>query len=170
MRDLQQIRHYLHQHPELSGKESETFSFIRAQLLGLGISDISSIGSPKSLLAKVPGTGEGKNILFRCELDALPIDEQNDVAYRSDVVGVSHKCGHDGHMTILLGLAEKLVQQPPTGNSYLLFQSAEEIGAGAQAVLDANELDAKAIDFVYALRLMAEHRIKTNLSTKKSFG
>jgi len=151
MQDLQQIRQYLHQNPELSSYEIETSDYIIKQLRALGISEISSVGEPKSILATINGTAPGAHILFRCELDALPIHEENNIDYRSEVAGVSHKCGHDGHMTILLGLAEKLIQHPLAGKIYLLFQSSEEIGIGAQAVLDSTELDAKAIDYVFAL-------------------
>jgi amidohydrolase len=151
MQDLQEIRHYLHQHPELSKNESATSKYIIEQFKSIGISDVKSVGNPKSILAKIAGQGKGKTILFRCELDALPIHEQNEFEYRSKVDGVSHKCGHDGHMTIMLGLAYKLVQQQLSGDVYLLFQSAEEIGHGAQAVLDSGELNDKSIDYVFAL-------------------
>lgn len=151
MQDLQEIRHYLHQHPELSKNESATSKYIIEKLKSIGVNEIATIGEPKSILAKISGKRKGKTILFRCELDALPIHEQNEFEYRSRVDGVSHKCGHDGHMTILLGLANKLNQYTPFSDVYLLFQSAEEIGLGAQAVLDTEELNDKSIDYVFAL-------------------
>src|SRR5699024_962593 len=95
----------------------------------------------------------GKTILFRSELDALPIQDVNEhLPYRSVVPGKSHKCGHDGHMTILIGLAEKLVRNPPpSGKILLLFQPGEEDGQGARGILNSGKLKEFAIDFIFAL-------------------
>jgi metal-dependent amidase/aminoacylase/carboxypeptidase family protein len=77
------------------------------------------------ILAIYKGKEEGKTVLFRCELDALPIDEINTFEHRSVNNGVSHKCGHDGHIAILCGLATELhFQRPETGTAMLLFQPA----------------------------------------------
>ena len=75
------------------------------------------------------------SILFRCELDALPIKETNSFEHKSVKNTISHKCGHDGHMAILCGLASELHhQRPEKGNVILLFQPAEENGSGAEKV------------------------------------
>lgn len=90
--------------------------------------------------------------LFRCELDALPIMEENIFAHRSGNEGVSHKCGHDGHMAIVTGLAERLAQdRPATGKAWLLYQPAEENGEGAKAVMADERMKAIGPDRVYAL-------------------
>ncbi|HQW06525.1 MAG TPA: amidohydrolase [Flavobacteriales bacterium] len=149
---LTALRRELHAHPELSGKESHTAERISALLARL---------KPDDLLTQVGGTGvmalfdsgkPGPTRLFRCELDALPITEVNTFEYRSSVDGVSHKCGHDGHMTILYGLAEELAAQRPTaGKVWLLFQPAEENGEGAKAVMADERMQAIVPDRVYAL-------------------
>lgn len=149
---LRNLRHYLHRNPELSGKEKHTAEFI---------SDFLKELNPDELHAKIGGFGvaavfngkeDGAHFLFRCELDALPIDEQTEIDYRSQQKGVSHKCGHDGHMAILSGLALVLSKERPScGKVTLLFQPAEEIGKGAALVLEDELLKAAAPDFVYAL-------------------
>lgn len=88
------------------------------------------------LLFCFPGTGNGENVLLRCELDALAIEEINDFQYKSQQPGVSHKCGHDGHMAILFGVGKYLQSSETKGDAYLLFQPAEENGMGAKKVLD----------------------------------
>jgi metal-dependent amidase/aminoacylase/carboxypeptidase family protein len=91
-----------------------------------------------------------KTILFRCELDALPIHEINTFEHRSLTNGVSHKCGHDGHMAILCGLAIELDRQPETGKVILLFQPAEEDGSGAQKCFQTQNL-LHLTDYVFCL-------------------
>ncbi len=150
---LQKIRHHLHQHPEVSGEEQETAQFIKEKLKALGLKKIYDNFFSHALLAEIDSGKAGKTILFRCELDALPIQETNDnLDYKSVRDGISHKCGHDGHMTMLLGLAEKLTQTPPQqGKIYFLFQPSEENGQGAKGVLASKILADKDIDFVFAL-------------------
>lgn len=152
MSKLAGFRRHLHEYPEVSGKEAKTAAFIKEVLAGLG---------PDRLLTEVGGTGllayfdsarPGPALLFRAELDALPIQEENDFSYRSATPGVSHKCGHDGHMSILLGLAHWLHgQRPAKGKVLLLFQPSEENGAGAKAVLEDPRLSDLQLDFVFAL-------------------
>lgn len=150
---LVSIRRHLHQHPEVSGAENETANYIMETL--------RSQFAPDELLTELGGTGiaacyrgikEGPTVLFRAELDALPIAEENDdLDYRSQRPGVSHKCGHDGHMTILLGLASYLSANPPEkGQVVLLFQPSEENGAGASKVLEDERFQVIQPDCVYA--------------------
>lgn len=97
------------------------------------------------------GKEAGKNIMIRGDIDALPIHESSPFAYQSEHAGVSHKCGHDGHSTILLGLARRLSETPPArGEVCLLFQPAEEIGKGAEAVLKDSNFKFQA-DYAFAL-------------------
>lgn len=146
------IRRHLHQYPELSGKEVETARYIAHKL--------QSDYAPDQIIEGLGGTGlaaiydsrsSGPTVLFRCELDALPIQEVNDFDYQSEWSGISHKCGHDGHMTVLIGLAAWLQSHPPTrGRVVLLFQPAEETGAGAVQVLTDPTFDYIRPDFAYA--------------------
>lgn len=149
---LSDFRKELHAHPELSGKETETAQRIKAELKKY---------KPKKIIDKLGGNGiaaffegktPGKTILFRAELDALPIQETNTFDYASKTKNVSHKCGHDGHMTILVGLAKNLSENPPEkGTAVLLFQPAEETGAGAKAVLEEPKFKEIKPDFLFAL-------------------
>ncbi len=149
---LTAFRRELHQHPELSGKEFNTAKKVTRFLKSF---------QPDELLENLGGTGiaaiyksdkPGKSILIRCELDALPIHEINDFDYRSNNEDVSHKCGHDGHMTIVAGLASQLHhQRPAEGKVILLFQPAEENGEGAAAILADERFEKIKPDYVFAL-------------------
>jgi len=150
--DFKEIRHYLHQHPELSGEEKNTSSYVLNQLKSLGDITVHQDFSEHSLLAEINFNKPGKTLLFRAELDALPITEENDFDYASGNKHVSHKCGHDGHMTMLLSLAKQLQENPlPSGKILLLFQSSEETGKGAKAILDSKKLEEFSIDYVFSL-------------------
>ncbi len=149
--ELKQIRRYIHARPELSGKEVATAAYVCQQL---------EVLTPTVLWKEVGGTGvvatfdsgrEGQHLLFRAELDALPIQESNTFSYRSIHPGISHKCGHDGHTTVLLGLARLLYQQQDwKGKVSLLFQPAEETGAGALAMLVDSRIQGMQVDAAYA--------------------
>jgi amidohydrolase len=148
---LVQLRHELHRHPELSGKETATANriveFAKAYQPSQIISGIGGHG-----LAIVYAYGDGPAVMIRCELDALPIAEANDFVYRSVNPGVSHKCGHDGHMTIVAGLCPWLQQQQfKKGKVIMLFQPAEETGQGAAAVLKDPAFASIRPDYVFAL-------------------
>lgn len=130
------LRHALHAHPELSGGEAATAARLEEFFAPL---------EPDEIVRGIAGTGiafcfgderRGPTILLRSELDALPIREVNAVPYRSQVDGVSHKCGHDGHMAILSAAGLAIAKRRPTaGRVVLLFQPAEETGAGAAEVV-----------------------------------
>ena len=145
------MRHYLHAHPELSGHETETAKTV-SKYLAFCHPDLMIEGLGGTGIAAVFDSGKkGKTVLFRSELDALPIQEINDFPYRSKFDGVAHKCGHDGHTTILLGLAGILSKNPPKkGRVVLLFQPAEENGTGAHAVLEDKRFQQILPDFVFA--------------------
>ena len=146
-----EIRHQLHAHPELSNQEVWTSAFVVEQLKKLGVSKIHTHFAQHSILAEIDGLAAGKTLLFRCELDALPIQEVNTFAHRSLNEGISHKCGHEGHAATMLAFAQKLMQHPPkTGTFLLFFQSAEEIGEGAKAALNSGIFNAFSIDYAYA--------------------
>lgn len=146
------LRKYLHANPELSGFEEKTSRFVIEHLRELGIQKIHHGFSMYSVLAEIDGKQEGKTILFRCELDALPIQELNTFEHQSKVDRVSHKCGHDGHMAIMLAFAEKLMQNPPEkGKILLFFQSAEETGQGAKGAIDSGVFNQYQIDYAISL-------------------
>ena len=145
------IRHTLHANPELSGEESNTAAFIVAQLQGLGIEKIHTGFAQHCVVAEIDGEEAGKTVLFRCELDALPIQEINDFAYKSLKNGISHKCGHDGHSATMLAFAQKLQQKKlKHGKVLLFFQSAEENAEGAKTALDSGFFEQFSIDYAFA--------------------
>lgn len=136
IRELTAFRHELHRAPELSGEEKETARRV-CEMLAPTKPDKVLTGLGGHGVAAVYDSGKpGPTILFRSELDALPIQELGKVEYHSQVPGKAHLCGHDGHSTILLGFGRILSRARPTsGRVVLMFQPAEENGAGAVAVV-----------------------------------
>lgn len=152
IKELISIRHYLHANPELSEEEHNTADFIAKELKNYSNCEVVTNIGGTGVLAIFSGESDGETILFRCELDALPIKEINEFSYKSKVDNVSHKCGHDGHIAILLGLAKVLSKQKsPKGKIVLLFQPAEEVGLGAKAVLNDIKFSKIRPDYVFAL-------------------
>lgn len=149
---LTALRHDLHRHPELSGQEIETARRISAFVQPFGPARIvNGLGGTGVAVVYDFGAG-GPTLLFRAELDALPIGETNTFAHRSDRVGVSHKCGHDGHAAALAGLAPWLHSRSfGAGRVILLFQPAEETGKGAKAILDDPRFADLRPDYVFSL-------------------
>ncbi len=148
---LTQIRKTLHAHPEISEHEFETQNRILSFLSDETTANTKKIGNT-GVFASFESSVPGPTVMIRGDIDALPIAEINSFDYKSTTEGVSHKCGHDGHTTILLGLAQLLSQQAISkGKVLLLFQPAEENGMGAEAVLADDEFKKETIDFVFAL-------------------
>ncbi|MFD0963306.1 amidohydrolase [Pseudofulvibacter geojedonensis] len=148
---LYPLRHKLHSFPELSGKEIKTQKLIVDFLKTHTTCNIKSIANT-GVLAIFNNENSNKTILFRADIDALPIHEINNFKHKSKVKVVSHKCGHDGHTAILLGLAKKITDNPINDTSIiLLFQPAEEIGKGAALALKDSFFDKIKIDYVFAL-------------------
>lgn len=148
---INEIRKYLHQNPELSREENLTSDFIASFFTELkGYSLTRNLGYYGLIATRK--FGDGPAIAFRAELDALPILEKSNVEYTSKNQGISHACGHDGHMSILLNLARKLEENPPkSGTVHFLFQSAEETGEGAEAMAGTEKLTGLNIDYCFAL-------------------
>ena len=152
MKELIQLRQELHKYPELSGNESETANRVLLFLSNYPPNEIIINLGGEGIIAIYKGKKTGKSVLFRCELDALPIQEINSFNYKSINEGISHKCGHDGHMAILCGLAKKLYKNPlEKGTVILLFQPSEEDGNGARNVLYDSNFRTIKPDFVFAL-------------------
>lgn len=150
--ELKEIRHEIHKHPEVSGRETSTSERIVSFLKDLNPDElITGIGG-NGLIARFKGNKKGPVVLFRSELDALPIQETCDIPYKSVTDNVSHKCGHDGHMAILLGFSKIISQhRPEKGDILILFQPAEETGEGAGWMLDDKKTDQFHPDYVFAL-------------------
>lgn len=168
-----ELRRWLHAHPELSEREQQTAARIGERLAAIGQARLlEGLGSMQSgLCAAYDGQDPGPTVLIRCELDALPIAETNHFEHRSKVAGVSHKCGHDGHMATLVRLAELLAESPPPrGRVLLLFQPAEETGTGARAVLKDPRFQALGPpDFVYAFHNVPRFELGTVLIRRGVF-
>jgi hippurate hydrolase len=142
-----EIRRELHRHPELSWKETRTASRICEFLDDLGIAhrkDVAGTG----VLAEIPAANEGPAIALRADIDALPIHEETGLPFASQVDGVMHACGHDGHASMLLGAAALLAREPQLPAPVrLIFQPAEEVGRGAPAMIEAGGLDGVGMIF-----------------------
>lgn len=148
---LELLRKELHQHPELSQQEQGTAGRIRAYLGQHSNGVVSTVANTGVLVTFDSGI-EGQSVLLRADIDALPISEINDFAYKSNIVGVSHKCGHDGHTAIMLGVSRMLSMHPiKKGKAVLLFQPSEENGMGAKAVLNDDQFKKLEFDYVFAL-------------------
>lgn len=134
--EIRAFRQELHRNPEISGEESQTALRVKDKLaLTRPNRIVAGIGG-HGLAAVYEGAAPGPTVMIRAELDGLPIEEVSTIAHRSTVAGKGHLCGHDGHMAILMALAKGLGQKrPATGRAVLMFQPAEENGAGAAAVL-----------------------------------
>lgn len=153
MQTLIDFRRELHRYPELSGAELQTAQRVVSYLRPLGPGCIWENIGGAGVVALFDSGQAGPCLLLRAELDALPIQEVNDFIYRSQYPSVAHKCGHDGHTTILLGVAAALQQRAlRQGKLLLLFQPAEETGAGASAMLDDPQwANIPSPDYVFAL-------------------
>ncbi len=147
------IRRHLHRFPELSFKEYETSKYIIQQLKDNGITAhaIAKTGVYALIDTKRPGP----TIAFRADIDALPIKEENNVAYASEKPGIMHACGHDGHVAILLGFAKVLNQNNADlkGKIMLLFQPGEESADNSGALSIMNQGILKNVDAVFALHI-----------------
>jgi amidohydrolase len=159
LEELIQLRHELHKHPEVSGNEKGTANRILLFLSKYSPNEIITNLGGEGILAIYKGKNEGKSVLFRCELDALPIQEINSFDYKSIYKGVSHKCGHDGHMAILCGLAKNLHENPlEKGTVMLLFQPSEEDGNGAKRVITDSKFETIKPDFAFALHNLPSYK------------
>lgn len=136
-------RRHLHEHPELSFQETETANYVFETLSSFPHLELSRPTST-SVFARLVGGKPGKVLALRADMDALPIDEENQLPFTSKTPGVMHACGHDGHTAMLLGAAKILSQHRDelAGEVRFIFQHAEElIPGGAQELVDLGLLD-----------------------------
>ncbi|WP_346433421.1 amidohydrolase [Oricola sp.] len=146
------LRRDLHRMPEVSGKEMATAARIAGWLEGCGADDVLTDLGGHGVACVFDSGQPGPTVLFRSELDGLPIHETGQPDWRSIIPGVGHMCGHDGHMVILCGLAKRMQERRPArGRVVLLFQPAEETGAGARAVISDAQFERIRPDFAFGL-------------------
>ena len=145
-------RRYLHQHPELAFDCHDTANWIVKRLEEIGVDEIHTGIAKTGIVAIIDGQGEGPTIGLRADMDALPIEEMTGAAYASRVPGKMHACGHDGHVTMLLGAAKYLAETRKfAGRVALLFQPAEEDGGGGQVMVQEGVMDRFGIGKVFGI-------------------
>jgi len=145
-------RRHLHQHPELSNQERETAAFIVQELTALGLAPRERVGGGFGVTATLDGGRPGPTLAFVAHIDALPLEENNDLPFRSQTHGVMHACGHDANTAVLLAFAKALagVREMVPGRARFIFEPAEETPpGGAMGMIEAGCLDE--VDAVFGL-------------------
>src|SRR5215469_13181944 len=155
--DIQAWRRDIHAHPELLYDVHRTAAFVADRLKEFGCDEVvtgmGKTGVVGVIKGKKPaGQGDVKVIGLRADMDALPIEEATGLPYASKTPGLMHACGHDGHTAMLLGAARYLAETRNfAGNAVVIFQPAEEGGAGAKAMIEDGLMDRFGIDQVYGM-------------------
>jgi amidohydrolase len=147
-------RRAIHTRPELMYEEHETAALVASRLGALGVQHRTGVGGT-GVVGLINGAGPGRTVLLRADMDALPIEEESDAPYRSRNQGVMHACGHDGHTAMLLGAARLLQERRDafSGAVKLMFQPAEEGGAGAVRMIENGLLEDPPVDAAFALHV-----------------
>src|SRR5215471_5827248 len=148
-------RRDIHRHPELAYSENRTAQKVATRLKGYGYHVTEQVGLTGILgLLRGPKAGP-QTLLYRADMDALPIQEENDVDYRSHTAGVMHACGHDAHVAIGLAVARRIAgdRDGVNGAVKFAFQPAEEGGNGAVAMIDDGVLDDPAVTGIVGLHM-----------------
>ncbi|MBB3609346.1 M20 aminoacylase family protein [Rhizobium sp. BK602] len=149
--EIIELRHDLHRYPELAFQERRTSKIVASLLSSWGYEVTTGVGGTGVVATLRGGDGE-KRIGIRADMDALPIEEATELAYASDNPGVMHACGHDGHTSILLAAARYLAETRRfSGVLTLIFQPAEEIGAGARKMISDGLFERFPVDAVFGL-------------------
>ncbi len=149
------MRRHLHAHPELSMLEFDTSAYVLERLKALPLDGIRTGVAQTGLLATLQGAKPGPVTLLRADMDALPIQEKNAAPFRSHNAGVMHACGHDGHVSMLLGAAQTLCRRRAdiAGTIVFCFQPGEEGSAGNRLMIEDGALEDPHVDRVFALHL-----------------
>ncbi len=150
--ELISLRRDFHMHPELGYQEFRTSKIVKAYLENLGIE--TKIVTETGVVGLLKGAKEGKTVLLRADMDALPVEEKTDVAYKSVEAGKMHACGHDGHTAMLLVAAKTLAnhKEQLAGNVMFVFQPNEE-QAGALNMINEGILENPKVDAAFAIHL-----------------
>ena len=158
-KDLTAIRHDLHSHPEIGFEEKRTSAIVAEQLKSYGLDEVHEGIGVTGVVGILRGTGgEGRTIGLRADMDALPMEEQTNLPYRSQNAGAFHGCGHDGHTTMLLGAARYLAANRDfKGTAMFVFQPAEEGLGGARAMLAEKLFERFPCDEIYGLHNSPVH-------------
>lgn len=150
---VSEIRHYLHENPELGFEEFKTSTFIKQQLdlIGIPYESVCETG----VIAMIEGGYPGKTVLLRADIDAISVQEEVDIPFKSKTPGLMHACGHDGHAAGLLGAAMILneIKDSIKGNIKLMFQPAEENFGGALPMIEAGILENPKVSAAFGLHL-----------------
>lgn len=154
-----ELRRYFHQHPEISKNEYNTANKISEELIKIGINPIR-VGET-GVYGEIKGKNNGKTILLRADIDALPINENTDLSFKSLNPNVMHACGHDVHTASLLGAAKILFNNKDkfNGTVKLMFQQAEEIGYGAKVFINGGYLEN--VDGAFGLHIASDLKVGT---------
>ncbi|HET6896014.1 MAG TPA: amidohydrolase, partial [Candidatus Baltobacteraceae bacterium] len=152
--DVVALRRDFHMHPELGFEEHRTAGIVAERLRKLGY-DVTTGVAGTGVVGVMRGALPGRTIMLRADMDALPILEENEHAFRSTVDGKMHACGHDGHVAMLLGAAELIANDKARlpGTVCLLFQPAEEGHGGAKVMVEEGVIERFGIERAYGLHL-----------------
>lgn len=153
--DIVSLRHHIHQHPELQYEEELTAALVAKTLTEYGYQVTTGIG--ETGVTTILDSGKpGKTVALRADMDALPLNELTDLAYKSQYQGIMHACGHDGHTATLLAVAQILREHTDkfTGKIKFIFQPAEEGGAGAAEMIHDGVLTDPSVDAIFAYHNM----------------
>ena len=156
-------RRHFHRNPELGFQEHDTSAYVAARLASLGIETETGVAGT-GVVGLIRGrAGDGRCVLLRADMDALPILEETGAEYASQRPGAMHACGHDGHTAILLGVADVLMRHRDSlrGAVKLVFQPAEEGPGGAKPMIEAGVMENPHVDACFGLHLSNNHRVGT---------
>ncbi|MFW7381890.1 MAG: M20 metallopeptidase family protein [Oligoflexus sp.] len=147
------FRHECHRHPELTWQEEKTSQRVADQLRRIPDIEVSEGIAKYGVVGLIEGEEDGPTVALRADMDALPIVEASELSYASKHHGVMHACGHDGHMANLLGAAKVIASLRPRlrGRVKLIFQPAEEGGAGALKLCEAGVLENPQVDVIFGM-------------------